>query len=381
MPKLTKRFVDTVKKPGLHGDGEGLYLSVKPSGAKSYVLRTVVHGKRRDFGLGSVADTSLADAREKAREMRKVARDGGDPGYQKKEKSLTFGEAAQAYYQIIAPSFSSGKHAALWLSGLKKHVFPRLGTVPVAVVTVTDVRQVLEPIWTSKYETARRMKQRMEAVFDWAIAEGHRETSNPVSGVKRVLKPQTRSPRHHPALPWQELPEFYARLNAVDTMAAKTLQFLILTACRSREVREIQWSEVVGGVWTIPEERTKIRKEHRVPLSAEARRITKYALGVDAKYVFPAKLGAGTKRSRPLTVNAFKPLYERLSVEHVSTHGFRSTFRDWCSEATDVSREVAEAALSHMPGQVERAYRRSDLFEKRVPLMNDWAAFVSSRIK
>ncbi|MFD0858719.1 tyrosine-type recombinase/integrase [Roseovarius aquimarinus] len=378
MPKLSKRRVDTVKEPGFYGDGDGLYLSVKPSGSKSWVLRTVVLGRRRDIGIGSSVLVSLADARDKARELRKVARDGGDPLAERNKKALTFGEAAQEYHRIIAASFSSEKHGRLWLSGLRIHAFPVLGDLPLEHVCVADVRKVLEPIWQTNYETARRIRQRIEAIFDWAKAEGHFTGENPSVGVKRVLKPQRRNPTHHAALPWTELPAFYEALTERESTAALALRFIILTTSRSREVREARWLELDGNVWTIPSDRAKTRKPHRVPLSAECIKILEQVSGLDDDLIFPSVRYRGTRGSRPLSVNAFRALYSRMGQVGLTTHGFRSTFRDWCSEKAGVSREVAEAALAHSLGEVERAYRRSDLFNLRSELMDQWSDYVLS---
>lgn len=378
MSKLSKRRVDTVKDAGFYGDGEGLYLSVKPTGSKSWILRTMVLGRRRDIGVGSAALVSLSEAREKAREMRKIAREGGDPRADRDKRSLTFQQAAEEYHRIIAASFSSEKHGRLWLSGLKIHAFPLLGDLPLECVVVSDVRKVLEPIWIEKHETARRVKQRLEAIFDWAKAEGHYSAENPCGGVKRVLKPHRRNPTHHAALPWAQLPEFYAALTERDSIAARTLQFIILTAARSREAREAKWIEVEGDVWTIPELRTKTRKPHRVPLSRESARVLAQVRDFDADLIFPSIQYRGERGSRPLSVNAFRALYGRMGQTGLTTHGFRSTFRDWCSEKAHVSREVAEAALAHSLGEVERAYRRSDLIELRRELMAEWSEFVTS---
>lgn len=376
MPKLSKRRVDAISEPGFFGDGDGLYLSVKPSGSKSWILRTVVQGKRRDIGLGSADVVTLVAAREDAREKRKIARSGGDPTACRDQAELTFWEAAKEYHRIIEPSFSSLKHAKLWLSGLEIHAFPHIGERALNSISVVDVRRILEPIWHTKHETARRVKQRMEAIFDWSKAEGYYQHENPCAGVKRVLKPHRRNPLHHAALPWQELPDFYAALSEREGVSAFALRFIILTACRSREVREAQWSEIKDRNWTVPEDRAKARKVHRVPLSDEALRVLDAMCGFDKRYIFPSSIYVGTSKARPLSVNAFRPLYARMQVENLTTHGFRSTFRDWCSEYAEVSREVAEQSLGHSLGQVERAYRRSDLFERRAELIRKWADFV-----
>jgi len=377
--KLSKRFVDSVSEPGFYSDGDGLYLSVKSRGSKSWILRTVVQGKRRDLGIGSASMVALADAREEARELRKIARSGGDPHAHRNRRPLTFEEAAREYHAILSKSFSSPKHAKLWLSGLRNHAFPHIGGRGLETITTTDVRRILEPLWQSRHETARRLKQRMEAIFDWAKVEGHHERENPCAGIKRVLKPQRRNPVHHAALPWEELPAFYRALSKREGTSALALRFIILTACRSREVREAKWDEISGNVWVVPSTRTKTRKPHRVPLAPEAVEILHQAKGIDRDYVFPSRNYSRPLGRQPISVNVFRPLYQSMGYAGLTTHGFRSTFRDWCSESSEVSREVAEAALAHSLGQVERAYRRSDLFQRREKLMQLWSEYVSPK--
>ncbi|MBF9035449.1 integrase arm-type DNA-binding domain-containing protein [Rhodobacterales bacterium HKCCE2091] len=329
MAKLSKRFVDTVKDPGFYGDGEALYLAVKVSGSKSWILRTVVQGRRRDLGIGSASMVSLAEARETAREWRKVARQGGDPRNSQKHRSLTLKEAAHEYPSIVAPSFSSGKHAKLWLSGLRVHVFPTLGDVLLDEIDVTDIRRVLQPIWVAKHETARRIKQRLTAIFEWAKVEGFYTKENPCVGVKRVLKPTKRLPNHHAAMDWRELPAFYAALASRDCVSSHALRLIILTACRSGEVRDATWTEFQGATWTIPAQRTKTRRPHRVPLSQGAEKILARMEGLDRSLVFPSNAHSrSTSVARPLSVNAFRALYDRMGRSGLTTHGFRFTFRD-----------------------------------------------------
>lgn len=380
MSKLSARRVESLKNPGFYGDGEGLYLSVKASGSKSWILRTVVFGKRRDLGVGSADLVSLAEAREKAREWRKIAREGGDPYASRNSGTITFKQATTEYHRLVSQTFRSPKHSAQWIAGMETHVFSTLGERKLNTIGVADVRKVLEPIWTSKHETARKIKQRIEAVFDWARAEGHYGPENPARGIKRALKPQPRNPVHLAAMPWEDLPAFYKSLNERDGVSARTLQFIILTAVRSNEAREARWNEFEGDAWTIPAHRMKTGREHIVPLPAEAKRILESVRGLDNEFAFPQRSRASDGKGRPQSVNVFRALYQRMGVEGFTTHGFRSCFRDWCSEEADAPREVAEAALAHLPGQVERAYRRSSLFGRRVQLMAEWADFVSGLI-
>lgn len=378
MSKLSARRVETLKEPGFYGDGDGLYLSVKPSGTRSWILRVVVHGKRRDLGVGPADLVSLAEARDKARAWRKIAREGGDPYASRNAVAITFEEATAEYHKVVAQSFRSQKHAAQWLAGMKTHVFPAFGARAIGTIGVVDVRKVLEPIWTSKHETARKIKQRIEAIFDWARAEGHYGPENPARGIKRVLKPQPRNPTHLAAMPWEEVPAFYAALEERDAVSARTLQFIILTAARSGEARNALWEEVKANVWTIPANRMKTGREHAVPLAPEAIRILDRVRGLDAEYIFPQHFPKPDGAGKPQSINVFRPLYERMGCERITTHGFRSSFRDWCSEAAEAPREVAEAALAHVPGQVERAYRRSTLMDRRRALMVKWSEFVTS---
>jgi len=263
---------------------------------------------------------------------------------------------------------------------MRKHVFPAFGGRKIDTIGVVDVRKVLEPIWTDKHETARKIKQKIEAVFDWARAEGHYGPENPARGVKRGLKPQPRNPVHLAAMPWPELPAFYKPLDERDGVSAWTLQFIILTAVRSGEAREARWAEFKGNAWTIPAHRMKTGRAHIVPLAPEAQRILEKVHGLDAEYVFPQRSRTKEGAGKPQSVNVFRALYRRMGCDGFTTHGFRSTFRDWCGEAADVPREVAEAALAHVPGQVERAYRRSTLFDRRRLLMEDWACFAAQLI-
>jgi len=378
MSKLSARRVETIKAPGFYGDGDGLYLSVKSSGSKSWVLRTVVHGKRRDLGVGSADLVSLAEARDKAREWRKVAREGGDPHASRNVGTITFEDATTEYHGLVAKSFRSEKHAAQWMAGMRKHVFPAFGDRMIRTIGVVDVRKALEPIWVGKHETARKIKQRIEAVFDWARAEGHYGHENPARGIKRALKPQPRNPTHLAAMPWPQLPAFYKALLDRDGVSARTLQFIILTAVRSGEARNARWGEFKGNVWTIPAHRMKTGRTHIVPLSQEALRILEQMRGLDAVYVFPQRNRNKDGTGKPQSINVFRALYLRMGCDGFTTHGFRSTFRDWCSEEAGAGREVAEAALAHTPGQVERAYRRSTLLERRRLLMEQWAEYAVS---
>ena len=377
---LTAIQVRSLSVPGRHADGNGLYLVVDPSGAKRWLLRTVVQGRRRDIGLGGVALVSLAEAREKALAYRKQAREGGDPLAERRKAKVTiptFAEAAEQVHADHKASWNNEKHAAQWITTLKTYANPHLGTRRIDQVATPDVLRALSPIWLTKPETARRVRQRIGTVLDWAKAAGHRSGDNPVDGVERGLPKQGEREAHHAALPYAEVPAFVARLRSSDQgeMARLAFEFLILTAARTGEVLGAEWSEVDVGkaLWTVPANRMKARREHRVPLSGRAIVILHRARELDSRsnVVFP-----GRQLGRPLSNMVFLMLLRRMNVP-ITAHGFRSSFRDWAAEATSLPREVAEMALAHtIESKVEAAYRRGDLLVKRTELMDRWAAFI-----
>lgn len=367
----------TVRKaitPGRYTDGGGLYLEVEPSGAKRWTLRTVVHGKRKDIGLGGLSWVTLAEAREKAERLRKIAREGGDPLAERRRQAEipTFEQAARTVHADRAPGYRNAKHAAQWLGTLEAYAFPVFGKMRVNIIDTPDVLRALSPIWTTKPETARRVRQRISVVLDWAKAAGHRAGDNPVSGVKHGLKNHERNgSAHFAALPYQQVGEFMEALRAQEGTAARALEFTILTAARTGEVIGAKHEEfdVKAGTWTIPPERMKAKREHRVPLSPRAMELVKdHPAG---QYLFP-----GAKEKQPLSNMAMLQLLERMKHDSVTVHGFRSTFRDWTSERANYPREVCEMALAHTIGEkTEAAYRRGDLFEKRRKLMLEWARY------
>ena len=376
MEKLSAKKVSVLKEPGFYGDGEGLYLKVGARGAKSWILRTVVHGRRRDLGLGSAGVVPLSEARDTAREYRKIARQGGNPDEIRKQESLVFEEAARRVHQQLLPTWRNKKHADTWLSTVVNYANPKIGKRPLHTIGTADILEILSPIWTEKHETAKRLKQRLSTIFDWAKGAGHYPHENPVNGVKKALPTVKRRASHMAAMNWRDLPGFIADLSEHDSVSARTLEFLILTATRSGEARGARWSEIEGNVWTIPSERMKRDVEHRVPLSAEAVVVLEKMRGLDPEYVFPSVSRGKDGKTRPQSVMVFKSLLKRMGREGFTVHGFRSTFRDWCSEHAQVDREVAEAALSHATGNaVERAYARSDLFARRRELMDAWSRY------
>ncbi|KIC40152.1 hypothetical protein RA27_15070 [Ruegeria sp. ANG-R] len=379
MGKLTHKGVKGMSQPGMYGDGEGLWLRVADSGSKSWVLRVAVHGKRREFGLGSVKWVTLAEAREMARDMRKEARMGGVPESVRTRQTLTLEEATRKVYEAQRPTWKNAKHAETWIRSLEIHVLPRIGSRAIETIGSSEVLEVLGPIWTKKPETARRILQRLTVIFDWAKTAGHYGAENPANGVTRALPKVDRRPEHMAALPWQEVPKLIGELKEREGTAARLVEWVIYTAARSAEARLATWDEIEGNVWTVPADRMKRGKEHRVPLCKPALGVLERVKLLNPDLVFPSRQRrAGATEDQPLSINAGTSLLKRMGYGHITLHGFRSSFRDWCNEAARANREVAEAALSHAIGNsVEQAYSRSDLFERRRSLMDAWGRFCS----
>ena len=372
--RLSARRVETAG-PGKHNDGHGLMLLVKESGARSWVLRCQVNGRRRDVGLGSWPDVTLAVARDKAIETRRLMRQGGDPVAAKRRALTTcFRDAAAALIVSKRDGWRNAKHAAQWSTTLETYAYPKLGNMDVRAVTVDDVLAVLKPIWSEKPETASRVRQRIEAVLDFASAKGLRDGDNPARwrGHLDHLLPRSskvKAVEHHAAVEWREIGAFMKALSTRQGTAARALAFTILTAARSGEVRGMRWAEVdiAAGIWTVPAARMKAAKEHRVPLSTQA--ITLLGEQAEAgELVFP-----GERAGRPLSDMSLTAVLRRMGRSE-TVHGFRSTFRDWAGEMSSFPREVVEAALAHrLKDKAEAAYARGDLFAKRRALMEEWA--------
>ncbi|MEP9399075.1 integrase arm-type DNA-binding domain-containing protein [Mesorhizobium sp. KR2-14] len=376
--KLSDAAAKAVKKPGRHSDGGGLYLNVAPSGSKSWLFMWVRDGKRREMGLGPYPAVTLAKARAKAVEYRAAVEDGRDPIIERnKEAEPTFAECVDQFLASMESSWRNEKHRAQWRMTLTAYCKP-IQTRKVSAIDTADVLEVLTPIWKEKAETASRLRGRIERVLDFAKAKGWRTGENPAlwrGHLKNVLPARQRLTRgHHAAMPYRDVPQLITRLRASEAMAARALEFLILTAARSGEVLGVQWPEIdfERAIWTVPANRMKAGKEHRVPLTERALAILKSLHDVrGSTYVFP-----GHKVGRPLSGMAMEMLLRRLKVEDVTVHGFRSSFRDWAGDATTFPREIAEAALAHEIGNVvERAYRRGDAIEKRRRLMIAWADY------
>ena len=388
MGKLTALAAKALSKPGRHGDGNGLYLNIAPAGSKSWVQRIVIDGRRRDIGLGSYPTISLSKAREMAHENRIAVAGGRDPALEKREAREaarspspsipTFAEASSHVIELRRPIWSNLKHAAQWESTLATYAFPAIGNRPVDQVTSGDVLAILTPIWTAKHETASRVRQRMEIVFAWAVATGWRLDNPAGKAVLRALPRTSKLKGHHRSLPVGEVPQALRRVreSAADPVTRLSFEFLVLTAARSGEVRKATWSEIDLGsaTWTVPKERMKARREHRVPLSgrcleilAEARELN----GQDGDLIFPALSG------KPLSDMTYGALLRREEIPAVA-HGFRGSFKNWSLEASGIPDRdlLSELALAHEIGnETKKAYLTTDLLEERRPLMEAWAGF------
>jgi integrase len=321
MPKLTAKKVEILREPGFYGDGEGLYLKVGTGGAKSWILRTVVHRRRRDLGLGSASLTSLAEARTKAREYRKIAREGGDPDTLRKRESLTFEEAAKRAHAQLLPTWKNQKHAETWLATVENYVNSKLGKRPLHTIGTADVLSVLSPIWTEKHETAKRLKQRLSTIFDWAKGAGQFPHENPVNGLKKALRAVKQRHKHMAAMAWPDLPAFMRDLSSREGVSARTLEFVVLTATRSGEARGARWSEIDLGAreWLIPGVRMKRGLPHRVPLSQATVEVLERVRGLDADFVFPSLKRGPHDGARPQSVMVFKALLKRMGAASAST--------------------------------------------------------------
>lgn len=385
MGKLTARQVETAK-PGKHEDGDGLRLVVSPSGAKKWVLRYTIDGKRREMGLGSYPERSLHEARKKAVEARTQTLNGTDPIKARQSKPVsvpTFTQVAARYIRHHRYGWTNPKHARQWVATLKTYAREKIGSIPIDQITTEDVLTVLKPIWTTKTETAKRVQGRLENVLDFAAARKWRDQSNPArwrGHLDKILpRPtQVKKVEHHPAMPYDELPAFMAELRGNGSISALALQWLILTCTRTSEALGAKWSEVDldAAVWTIPADRMKAKQEHRVPLTEAALAILKALPRITGNdHLFP-----GARPARPLSNMALLQLMRGMGYgvngdrgKYVP-HGFRSTFRDWAGEVSTYPRDVCEMALAHViENKVEAAYRRGDLFAKRRTMMQDWA--------
>ena len=388
--RLTAIEVKNLTAPGLYPDGAGLYLQIAKGGSKSWIFRYSFAGRKRDLGLGSVKDVSLADARLEAAEARRLLNKRIDPIDERREtraqiqrdaaRTLTFKQVAEAYIARNEPTWRNPKHRQQWRNTLETYVYPVIGHLPVHDVTTEHVLKILEPIWTTKAETASRIRGRIEIILNAAKTLGAREGENPAvwrGHLSNLLSKQPKSDRHHPAMPYADVPDFVAELTEHEGFAALALRLLILTGLRTNEILGARWDEIdmEAGVWTVPGERMKGGREHRVPLSPAALDVLREAGKVRLNdYVFP-----GQKLGRPLSNMALLMLLRRFEITDATGHGFRASFRTWAEEETPHPKHVAKMALAHeLPSKVEAAYNRGDLFAKRRLLMDDWATFCTT---
>ena len=391
--KLSARKVSTTNDPGRYADGGGLYLQVGATGSKAWLFRFMLDGRSREMGLGALADVSLSEARITATAMRKLVKDGTDPIERREAereavrvaaalaaaKAMTFKECAERFIEAHKAGWKNEKHRTQWPNTLRDYAYPVFGELPVAEINLPLVLKVLEPIWGTKTETASRVRGRIEAVLDWATVRGYRQGENPArwrGQLSHLLPARARIQKveHHAALPYVEMGAFMADLRKRDAVAARALEFTILTAARTGEVIGATWGEIdlEAAMWTIPAARMKAGREHRVPLSVPAlailRTMAKHRQG---DIVFP-----GGRQDTALSNMGMTMLMRRMGRGDLTAHGFRSSFRDWAAESTAYPNEVVEMALAHTVGnKVEAAYRRGDLFDKRRRLMDDWSTF------
>lgn len=400
LQRLSALQVAKLTKPGLYGDGGGLTLQITATGAKSWLFRYMIAGKAHGMGLGPTHTVSLAEARQKALDARKLLIDGIDPLAAKKQnqiaatlaaaKTMTFDQCAEAYILAHKAGWKNAKHVDQWTNTLNTYASPVFGHLPVAEVDTGLVVKCLAPIWESKTETASRVRGRIESVLGWATTSGYRTGENPArwkGHLENLLAKISKTSRtkNHPSLPWQRIGAFMSALRAREGISARAVEFAILTAGRSGEVRGARWAEfdMAGKLWTIPAERMKAKREHQVPLSDAALAVLE-SMPKNCDVVF-----AGTK-GQPLSDMSLtavirrmnsdaKPVWTDANGEGITVHGFRSTFRMWAAETTNYPREVAEHALAHqLPDAVERAYQRGSQFAKRVALMAEWAAYCAT---
>lgn len=395
--KLTQLKIDRLKTPAVYGDGAGLSLKVTKNGSKSWIYRYMLAGKAHWMGLGSYPDVSLAEAREKAAELRKLTRQNIDPLLEKRKqasviraaisKAITFDDASAKYIEAHKASWKNEKHAEQWTNTLKTYASPIIGSVDVSLIDTGHIMRILEKdnFWNEKTETASRVRGRIESVLDWATVRKYRTGENPArwKGHLDKLLParsKVKKTEHHAALPWLQMGAFMVKLREQQGTAAKAVELAILTACRSGEVRGAVWEEfdLEAGIWIIPPERMKAKKEHRVPLQEKAIQLLRKQKELFPNgYVFP-----GMKEGKPLSDMSLTAVLRRMEQNEITVHGFRSSFRDWAAESTAYPNEMVEMALAHTIGnKVEAAYRRGDLFEKRRRMMNDWANFCDTVIK
>ncbi len=381
--KLSATRVKALRDPGRYSDGDGLHLFVSKRGTKSWVQRITVDGRRRDIGLGGYPTVSLAQARKRASDNRETIGNGGDPVAEKHRPSMpTFSEAAHTVHEANKPRWRNGSHTSAWIQTLERHAFPKIGSKPIDTIGCTDVLAVLTPIWSTKPETARRVRQRMRTIFKWAMANELTETNPAGEAIDGALPSMPKVKAHLRALPYQEVSSALKTVDASQTSLASKhcLKFLVLTAARSGEARGATWEEIdiEGATWAIPGSRMKAGTEHRVPLSSQAFDVLMLARELEdgSGLCFPSPLRPGRMLS---DMTLTKVLRKADLADRATVHGFRTSFKTWTMEQTDTPWAVGEAALAHqLGGSVEQAYARSDLFDRRRVLMQQWGDYLAA---
>ena len=380
MKRITNAEAKSITKPGLHRADDTLYLCVKPSGRRSWLQRVVISGRRHTLGLGPYPVVTLAEARDLALDNRRLIRKGGNPLTERRRTQMpTFRVATERTHKQFKPSWKNKQHATSWMQVVQKHAFPILADIPVDQITQQDVLNVLEPIWTTKPETARRVRQRIRSVLRYCQAHNFVQHNVADERIDGALAPMPKVKEHHAAIDYREVPEAFKVIGSRFSPARLALRFLILTATRSNEVREATWNEIdfESSTWTIPKERMKGGKEHRVPITGPMNEVLEQArqLSDDSDLIFPSV----SKPGHPMTPDNLMKVWRKMPMAKDTTvHGFRTSFRVWGAECTAVPREVLELALAHAVGNhVEQAYSRSDMLKKRVELMERWSEFVA----
>ena len=381
--KLSATRARALKDPGRYSDGDGLHLFIHKNGRKSWVQRITVDGRRRDIGLGGYPTVSLAQARKRATDNREAISSGRDPVADKHRPAMpTFSEAAHTVHEANKPRWRNGSHTSAWIQTLERHAFPKIGNKKIDTVSRTDVLTVLTPIWSTRPETGRRVRQRMRTIFRWAMANELIETNPAGEAIDGALPSMPKVKAHLRALPYQEVGAALETVYASQTSLAskRCLKFLILTAGRSGEARGATWGEIEfdSATWTIPAARMKAGEEHQVPLSDRALDVLMLAHELDdgSGLCFPSPLRPGRMLS---DMTLTKILRSTGLADRATVHGFRTSFKTWTMEQTNTPWAVGEAALAHqLGGSVEQAYARSKLFDRRQTLMQQWADYLTT---
>ena len=381
--KLTAMTVKKLSKPGKYADGNNLYLQIDISGARRWILRLTVGHRRRDMGLGSTMIVSLEEARQLARLYRGIAKSGGDPFLERQKErgfKVTFAYCAQKVHELNKPTWKNEKFALQWYSSLENHVLPKIGKLPISQITSSDILNVLSPIWNTRTDTARKLKQRIRLIIKWARAKGFFQGDDPVELAEQALPRKKRSDNHHKSLSYKDVPDLIVKIkeSKISLPTQLAIQFTILSACRTSEVLRASWDEIdmQNLIWTIPAKRMKTGKIHEVPISSGMKDILKDAKD---KIGSPDYIFSSDQSGKELSNNTLRlAVQKRLGVD-TTIHGMRSSFKDWASETTNFANEVSEMALAHViPNKTEAAYRRGNLMDKRRHLMQIWSDFINN---